>query len=144
MIDPVFFEEMSKLLAEIIKERKANAISYAEYLKKIAALAEKVNTGISDKTPETLVTIAQRSLYNNLGHDEKLALLIDKSVKEVKRDGWRGNLPKEREIKAEIYEQLVKYSIDTPINMSHEPAASYGLKEKVEIIFKIIREQAEY
>jgi type I restriction enzyme R subunit len=34
LIDPAYFEEMSKLLDEIIKERKANAISYEEYLRK--------------------------------------------------------------------------------------------------------------
>ncbi|HCY01183.1 MAG TPA: restriction endonuclease subunit R, partial [Bacteroidales bacterium] len=30
LTDPAFFEKMSKLLAAIIKERKANAISYGE------------------------------------------------------------------------------------------------------------------
>lgn len=144
LIDPAFFEEMSKLLAEIMRERKANAVSYAEYLKKIAALAKTVNDGKSDNAPEALGTIAQRALYNNLGHDEKLALLIDKTVREVKRDGWRGNLPKEREIKSEIYKQLAVYSIDSSIKLSIEPETEYGLKEKVELIFNIIREQAEY
>ena len=39
LIDPAYFEEMSKLLSEIIKERKANALQYEEYLKKISELA---------------------------------------------------------------------------------------------------------
>ena len=34
LIDPAFFEKMSKLLATLIKERKANALNYAEYLEK--------------------------------------------------------------------------------------------------------------
>jgi type I restriction enzyme R subunit len=37
LIDPAFFEEMSTLLDAVIKERKDNAITYEEYLKKIAA-----------------------------------------------------------------------------------------------------------
>lgn len=125
LIDPAFFEEMSKLLAEIIKERKANAISYAEYLEKIAELAKRVNEGKSEDTPDTLVTIAQRALYNNLDKNEALAMQIDSAVKRVKRDGWRGNLPKEREIKQELFKILNDI-------------------EMVENVFTIIREQREY
>src|SRR5690606_24594436 len=33
LLDPAFFDEMSKLLAAIIKERKEGAIAYEEYLK---------------------------------------------------------------------------------------------------------------
>ncbi len=43
LIDPAYFEKMSKLLSEIIKERKASAVNYEEYLKKMAELAEKVS-----------------------------------------------------------------------------------------------------
>jgi type I restriction enzyme, R subunit len=125
LIDPAFFEEMSKLLATLIKERKANAISYAEYLRRIAELAKQVNEGIGIDTPEVLKTIAQRALYNNLEKNEDLAMQIDEAVKFSKRDNWKGNLPKEREIKAELYKILKD-------------------EEKVESIFKIIREQKEY
>lgn len=144
LIDPAFFEDMSKLLAEIIKERKANAINYAEYLEKIAELAKRVNEGKNEETPEALVTIAQRALYNNLNNNEALAMLIDASVKNVKRDSWRGNLAKEREIKAEIYKQLASFSIDSGIDFANEEPAPYGLENKVEYIFNIIREQKEY
>ncbi len=144
LTDPAFFEKMSKLLAAIIKERKANAISYGEYLKKIADLAKKANEGKSEETPETLVTSAQRALYNNLGKDESLAMQIDGAVKNVKRDGWRGNLPKEREIKAEIYKQLASYAVDTGVDIVNEKEEVYAIKKKVEAVFNIIREQKEY
>ena len=42
LIDPAYFEEMSKLLNEIIKERRAQAQDYKTYLKKITELAKKV------------------------------------------------------------------------------------------------------
>ncbi len=42
LIDPAYFDEMSKLLSEIVRERKENAITYEEYLKKIAELANRV------------------------------------------------------------------------------------------------------
>ncbi|MCM4171840.1 restriction endonuclease subunit R [Arenibacter sp. TNZ] len=144
LIDPAFFEEMSTLLAALIQERKANALNYEEYLKKIAALAKRVNEGKGDETPRTLETIAQRALYNNLGKNEYLALRIDDVVKSEKRDGWRGNLPKEREIKAAIYKELATYAVDTNIDIANEPPEPYGLENKVEAIFNIIREQKEY
>ncbi|MEL7222617.1 MAG: restriction endonuclease subunit R, partial [Bacteroidota bacterium] len=144
LIDPAFFDEMSKLLAEIIKARKEAAISYQEFLEKIAELAKKVTAGKSDETSDALVTIAQRALYNNLGKDEDLALRIDKAVRDTKRDDWRGNLPKERELKLAIYKELTSYEIDSGIDVANEPPAPYGLENKVEKIFDIIKAQAEY
>jgi len=125
LIDPAFFEEMSKLLAELIKARKEDAITYEEYLQRIAELARQVSEGKSEETPDVLVTVAQRALYNNLGQDEDLAMQIDKVVKAEKRDDWRGNLPKEREIKQALFKILNDV-------------------DKVEEIFLIIREQREY
>ena len=43
--DPAFYEKMSALLDEIIAARKAKAIEYEEYLKRIAELAKKVEAG---------------------------------------------------------------------------------------------------
>ena len=110
---------------EIIKERKANAISYAQYLEKIAALVRQVNEGKSEDTPEVLKSQAQRALYYNLGKNEGLAMQVDAAVKITKRDGWRGNLPKEKEIKGAIFKLIPDIT-------------------EVERIFKIIEEQPEY
>ncbi|KAA3606308.1 MAG: HsdR family type I site-specific deoxyribonuclease [Calditrichaeota bacterium] len=123
--DPAFFKDMSKLLADIIEARKAKAINYEKYLQKIAKLAKDVNDGKTDETPKILKTIAQRALYNNLGKDENLAMQVDEAVMTSKRDSWRGNLAKEREIQQSLYQILNDV-------------------EKVEAIFSIIREQTEY
>lgn len=96
LIDPAYFEEMSKLLNEIIKERKANAVNYEEYLKKIAELTKRVNNITRDDLPARIQTPAQRSLYNNLGKDEVLAIAIDEAIKRVKKADWKGN-PQKRE-----------------------------------------------
>ncbi len=125
LIDPAFFEEMSNLLDIIIKQRRANAISYEEYLKKIADLANQVSQGKSKSTPDVLDTPAKRALYNNLGKDENLALQIDEAIRRVKRADFRGSIPKENEIKGEIYKIL----------NSHE---------EVERIFNIVKQQIEY
>jgi type I restriction enzyme R subunit len=54
LIDPAYFEKMSKLLSEIIKERKASAVNYEEYLKKMAELAAKVSNLNRDDLPASI------------------------------------------------------------------------------------------
>lgn len=125
LIDPAFFEEMSILLTEIIKERKANAISYEKYLKKIAELARKVNEGKSESTPDILNTPALRALYNNLNLDETLALAVHEKVLAFKPDNWKGNDAKELVVKSKLLELL-------------------GDEKEVERIFPIVKEQGEY
>ena len=125
LTDPAFFEEMSTLLTAVIKERKDNAISYEEYLQKIADLAAKVQAGKTGATPEAIRTPAQRALYNNLGKNEELALAIHHKILEVKPDGWRGNEPRENMIKSGLYDILKDF-------------------DEVERIFTIIKQQAEY
>ena len=125
LIDPAYFEEMSKLLNEIIRERKEGAISYEEYLQKIAELTKKVSNVYRDDLPAGIKTNAQRSLYHNLDSDEELALALDEAIKSVKKADWRGNPQKENEIKAKLYNILKD-------------------KNEVERIFPIIKKQNEY
>ncbi len=125
LIDPAFFEEMSTLLNEVIKERKANAISYEEYLHKIADLAARVHSGIKLNTPTALKTAAQRALYNNLSKNEALALQVHESIIEYKPNGWRGVDTREKVVKQAIYSVL-------------------GNIEETERVFEIVKNQAEY
>jgi type I restriction enzyme R subunit len=64
--DPAYYEKMSALLDEIIAARKAKAIEYEEYLRRIAELAKQVETGQTDGVSEKLDTPGKRALYNNL------------------------------------------------------------------------------
>lgn len=125
LIDPAYFDEMSKLLSEIIRERKANAVSYEEYLKKIAELAKRVKNPAHDDLPTGIKTNAQRALYHNLGKNEELAVLVDAAVYFSRCADWRGNIPAENLIKQAIYKELKD-------------------KSEVERIFQIIKQQNEY
>ena len=122
---PAFYEKMSALLDEIIAARKARAIEYEEYLKRIADLAAKVQAGLAEDTPEKLDTPGKRALWNNLGQNEELALKIDASVRHVRPDGWRGVQAREQVIKAAIYGAVQE-------------------EAEVERIFLIIKAQGEY
>jgi len=124
--DPAYYEKMSALLDEIIAARKAKAIEYEEYLKRIAELAKRVEAGHAEETPEKLDTPGKRALYNNLSQNETLALRVDETVKRVRPDAWRDNGgPREQVIKAALYGLLQDIT-------------------EVERIFVIIKAQAEY
>jgi type I restriction enzyme R subunit len=116
---------MSELLDEIIAARRAKAIEYEEYLKRIAELAKRVEAGQANEMPETLDTPAKRALFNNLNQKEELALRIDETVKKARPDDWRGVQTKERAIKGALYRVLQDSA-------------------EVERIFLIIKAQKEY
>jgi type I restriction enzyme R subunit len=126
LTDPAFYESMSTLLDEIIAARKAKAIEYEEYLRRIAEVAVNIEKGHSDQTPERLDTPGKRALWNNLGQDEELAVKIDETVQRVKPDDFRGYKAKENIIKAALYPLLD----DNP--------------EEVERIYRILEAQKEY
>ncbi|RRR67076.1 MAG: HsdR family type I site-specific deoxyribonuclease [Candidatus Viridilinea halotolerans] len=149
--DPAYYAQMSALLNEIIADRKAKAIAYEEYLKRIDALAKQVAAGHADNTPEALKrSPALRALYHNLCQpsasagpppkmtaeqrtayqviDEaalQLATTIDATVKQVRPDGWRDIQAREQTIKAALYGILQDV-------------------QEVERIFLIIKAQPEY
>src|SRR5260370_4784910 len=94
---------MSELLDSLIQERKQRAVEYEQYLARIVDLARQVqNPGGGTAYPPTLNTRAKRALYDNLGKNEELALAVDAAIRRTKKDGWRGNKIKERELQIAI------------------------------------------
>ncbi|MHB8892578.1 MAG: type I restriction enzyme subunit R domain-containing protein, partial [Candidatus Limnocylindrales bacterium] len=148
--DPAYYEKMSTLLDEIITARKARAIEYEEYLRRIAEVARRVEAGLADDTPEPLKRHpALRALYNNLKVSVDtgtfvvqsaevpaeytatgdpvldVALMLDTAVRSVRPDGWRGVHAKEQVIKAALYRVLRDHA-------------------EVERLFLIVKAQGEY
>jgi type I restriction enzyme, R subunit len=125
LTDPAYYERMSSLLDEIIRLRKEKAIEYEEYLKRIAELASRVQSGMTPGTPEQLNTPGRLALYNNLkGHVPEhrlgeapatygeaddavdLALRLDQAIKRKRQADWRGVVARERMVKQAMFEVL--------------------------------------
>lgn len=135
--DPAFYEKMSALLNEVIADRKAKAIAYEEYLKRIADIVKTLDAGRSSDTPAELDSPGKRAIFNVLnqpgdgnGMEDgqepvELALTIDKTVREVRPDGWRGVQAKEQVIKAALFALLQD-------------------EDRVENLFTVISAQKEY
>ena len=119
LTDPHFYEQMSKLLDDLIKQNRADAAAYEEFLRKAEALAKR----LAAKEPEDGVPVALHGrreatvIYNNLpriltgrqdhaagmadppgdyaGERVRLALEIDRVMREQAPAGWKGDQARE-------------------------------------------------
>ncbi|GMO41579.1 MAG: HsdR family type I site-specific deoxyribonuclease [Treponemataceae bacterium] len=127
LINPKYYERMSAILEQLIKERREGVIAYEQLLEKYIRLARNVTKPEDNEAyPKSIrKSGALRALYDNCGEDEALALRLHEAVMKSKLDRFRHDPVKERRIKRE----LLKILDDEP---------------EMERIFKIICEQEEY
>lgn len=126
LLDPAFYERMSKLLDEIIRRRKEKAIEYEEYLRQISELIERLK-GQDSEMPQDLDTPGKVALYHNLGEDGAYALEVHESVKSSAAYMWRGHKGKENKVRNAIRESLKDED-----------------KSRIDDIFEMIKNQQEY
>ncbi|MCC6747128.1 MAG: type I restriction endonuclease subunit R [Deltaproteobacteria bacterium] len=114
LTDPRFYEQMSKLLDDLVKQSRADAAAYEEFLRKAEALVKRLAARQPEAgVPATLHGKREASvLFNNLGSiaatnfkcptsdDEKaaLALQIDLVVRERAPAGWKGDQAREAQV----------------------------------------------
>lgn len=131
--NPKYFERMSVLLDEIIRERRNKAVEYANYLRKIVDFVHKLkSTTATGSYPATVNTKAKRALFDNLNGDEQLALKVHESIVNSKADDWRGNRIKERQVRNAIIDALGM------------PAEDEKTKAIVEMLMELAKNQNEY
>lgn len=125
-INPKYYEKMSELLDALIQERKAQAIEYKEYLKRIVELTKAVYKPANNSSyPKGLDTQAKRALYDNFGQDVEMALKINEAVLTNKQDDWQNNHFKRKLLRNAV--QSVLYE-----------------EQQIGDVMKLIEEQEEY
>ena len=105
-VNPKYYETMSELLDALIKQRKEKAIEYEKYLAEIVALTQKIKRPSQNAYPREIDTETKRALFDNLDGNGDLAIAIDAEIRWVKKDNWRGNKFKEREVRNAIRRHL--------------------------------------
>lgn len=124
LTDPKFYEEMSKLLADLIKQNRADAAAYEAFLKKAEDIVKQMaSKGIVAGVPAMLHGRPEAIvIYNNLPdilagtafqmreEDEseqeeraRLALLIDKAIREQAPAGWKGDSTREAQVRNALF-----------------------------------------
>ena len=147
-INPAYYEKMSKLLDALIAQRREGALSYKEYLEKIAALTKQATMpgGTASAYPAELGTPARRALYDNLGKDAALALKVDAAVLYSRMDDWRGNTLKTRKVRGAIRDVLsAKLASVAPVaEAGAGPAPPFDLEMETDRILELVKHQHEY
>ncbi|MDF1866361.1 MAG: HsdR family type I site-specific deoxyribonuclease [Saprospiraceae bacterium] len=101
--NPKYYEKMSRLLDELIQQRKQETIDYLRYLEQIKELAKNVSDPAESASyPSKIDTKAKRALYDNLDKDEELSIVMDEAVRYNKLDGWRDGGIKEKKLRIEV------------------------------------------
>jgi len=122
LTDPKYYEQMSKLLEDLIEQSRSDAMAYEEFLRKAEELVQK----LAEKQPQTSVPVVLHGhaeatvLFNNLDsipattfryptdeeHRAELARKIDLAVRERAPAGWKGDAPREAQVINAIYPLL--------------------------------------
>ena len=119
LTDPRFYEQMSLLLEDLIKQSRADTKEYEEFLRQAEALAKQlVAKETSGGVPAALYGQREASvIYNNLPglpastfryptSDEDrvaFALRLDRVVREEAPAGWRGDPAREAQLKNALF-----------------------------------------
>ena len=130
LTDPRFYEQMSKLLDDLIKQSREDAATYEEFLRKAEALVKRLAASqLEDGVPAALHGRREATvIYNNLPRilaagraradrvaesppeygDKrlKLALEIDRVVREQAPAGWKGDQAREAQVKNALFPLL--------------------------------------
>jgi type I restriction enzyme R subunit len=138
LTDPRFYEEMSKLLDDLIQQKRESAEEYEQFLKKTEFVAQQlVNKQHRSDVPFELQGKTEAIIiYNNLPGiisklnqpigvsdpqspygDEmlRLALEIDRAMREKAPAGWRGDDTREKQVQNALFPLMKR---DRPATMA--------------------------
>jgi type I restriction enzyme R subunit len=141
LTDPRFYAEMSKLLEDLIKQNRADAVAYEAFLRNAEALVRRMAQKNTGDHPTALNGHSGAIvLFNNLASipaktfqcpadvegKAKLALELDRTMREKAPAGWKGDDTREKQVLNALF----------PI-MSRD-------RQATEAIFEIIKNQPSY
>ena len=133
-VNPRYYERMSKLLDDLIRQRKQEAMDYQEHLARIIELTKQVVYPDNGRYPLSINNPARRALYDFLREVPQLekllpmpaaadaadlaaatALKVDDGVRAARMADWRGHLIKERQVRNAIKEAIANEKLTDEI-----------------------------
>ena len=121
-VNPRYYEEISRLLDDIIRQRRQEAIDYHQYLSEIEGLSGRITEHENEgRYSSNMNTNPLRAFFDNLNdlpedQREAAALAIDTTIRETKQDDWRNNRFKKIQVRNAIalviQEEFGDYNLD--------------------------------
>ena len=128
--NPAYFDTISDLLNQLLQAQKEGKMQYKELIEQLIEKIREVRSDTKLKYPKAIDTKGKRALYDNLGRDEALAVMVHNAVKQNARDGFRdtsGGGMKMKALRQAVKRVLPDVSVD-----------------KLDEIMQIIIAQSEY
>jgi type I restriction enzyme R subunit len=141
LTDPRFYAEMSKLLDDLVKLSRADAAAYEEFLKRAEELVQRLAQKGAGQHPAMLNGYSSAIvLFNNLASvpattfqcpadddgKAKLALEIDRAMRENAPAGWRGDDTREKQVLNALFPLMTRD------------------RQATQAVFDIIKNQPDY
>ncbi len=128
-VNPKYYDKMSALLDDLIKQRRNQSIDYRKYLEEIAALAKLVvDPSQATGYPPSVASQGKRALYDLLDRDEALTLRLDVAVHSAAQDGWRNNIHKRKK---------VRIALSNAMGVEAD-------EERIDRVLELVSRQSEY
>lgn len=90
--NPEYFRRISELLDNVVESLKQNRLEYREYLKKVAEIVRQTFETNTADYPESIRNSKKRiALYDNLEHNETLAVKLDEELHKKLQAGYKTN-----------------------------------------------------
>ncbi|MGH3277511.1 MAG: type I restriction endonuclease subunit R [Trebonia sp.] len=105
-MNPKYYDKMSALLDDLIRQRQQEAISYKDYLEKLLDLAAQAGTGGSGTAYPAWAGNGARRALIDFPLSEEQAVAVDQAVMDNKPADWAGNKLKERRVKNAVRHAL--------------------------------------
>ena len=150
-VNPQYYERMSVLLDNLIRERRQGTIDYQAYLNRIVGLVRQIEEQTDVPYPPQINTVALRSLFDNLSINDdsesadgdgqnkiaqnqeirkQMAVTLDEAILNSREDDWRGHRINERKVRLAMVKVLAEEFGDYVVD--------------VDSLLKIAKEQHEY
>jgi type I restriction enzyme, R subunit len=106
-LNPKYYDKMSRLLEDILIERRQGTLEYKDYLARLLEQAANLAAGDSETSyPDWARDGAQRALVDFFAPNSDLAYEIDVTIRDNKPDSWVGHRLKEKSVKLAIAQAL--------------------------------------
>lgn len=142
LTDPRFYEQMSRLLEDLIEQSRANAEEYEEFLRRAEALVNRLHAREPEEGVPALLHGKREAtvIYGNLaslpheqflcpaddGERAELAAQVDMVVRESAPAGWKGDQAREAQVLNALFPVLERD------------------REATQALFEIIKNQSGY
>lgn len=116
--NPMFFNQLSKVLESIIEERRQGIVDYKKFLEDLnKKILSKLENKVNNERPSSIDNDLKKTLYDNLENNEQLTLELIEIIDNEFPAGWVGHKMKERSVRNKLSDKLNETQVEKIFNI---------------------------